>query len=145
MANLPYICGFCKAAESFGLDPTQLIKYAIEDKSLRNSLGESFGMLGGGLLGGAVTGTGIGALASILSGGKIKMAPALARGASIGAISAPASNVGAAIAALITKSRTKKEQKEFDSKSHLLSSLFVPGVGSYNMWKRLGRSIDDKS
>jgi len=43
--------------------------------------------------------------------------------------------------ALIKRRRTAAEQVAYDSNSHILKNLLVPGAGSYNMWKRIGRIV----
>ena len=43
--------------------------------------------------------------------------------------------------ALIKRRRTAAEQVAYDSSSHILKNLLVPGAGSYNMWKRIGRIV----
>ena len=139
-----YIKGFTKVADSYGVDSKALIKYAAENKGFRNALGEFLGSLGGSTIGGGAIGTGIGALASILSRGKIKLQPALAHGMMAGTLTSNLANIGSSIAALFTKRRTKDKQSVHDSKGRFLLNTFIPGVGTYNMWKRLGSTFSDK-
>jgi len=59
-------------------------------------------------------------------------------GAGLGAVSGIVLPVMAAgVLALMSKTRTVKDQAKKD-KSYNLGSLLIPGVGEYNKWKRLG-------
>lgn len=45
------------------------------------------------------------------------------------------------LAALLKSRRSAGAQRDYDSESHILRNLLVPGQGSYNMWKRVGRIV----
>ena len=87
----------------------------------------------------------VGALASPLIGAGIGAAVsgAAGKGAAPGAIAGLAAGTGASylgsIIAALRRRRTRKEQVEHDSKTHLEN--LIPGVASYNYAKRLGRVL----
>lgn len=58
-------------------------------------------------------------------------------GATAGSLGTPLGG----LLALIKRRRTAAEQVAYDSSSHILKNLLVPGAGSYNMWKRIGRLV----
>lgn len=62
-----------------------------------------------------------------------------AAGALVGMGTGHAANLLGPLVATIVKRRTRKEQVKHDSKTHLES--LIPGVGSYNYTKRLGRAL----
>lgn len=100
-----------------------------------SSLGGNITSIAAPMLLGAAIGWGAGAD----RGSKEDMA---ASGALIGGLGgALANGVAAPIAAFVTPRRSKDEQREA-SKSWL-ANLLVPGVGSYNQWKALGRALGD--
>ena len=116
----------------------------LEKQALDNVVSEVGGSLLApvtGLAGGASLGAIIAAIAAAAKGkhvGRSALAGASA-GALAGYSGAHLANVGGALVGALRRRRTKKEQQEHDSKSHW--SNFIPGVGSYNYTKRIGRVL----
>lgn len=93
--------------------------------------------LGGGTS--ALAASGIGAaLGAALGGGKGALI-----GGGVGAGAAGVAALAASIAAAIKRRRTKEEQIESDKKSILMKYL-VPGISSYDYYKRIGRSQGER-
>ena len=115
-----------------------------EKRALDNVGSEIGGTIAAPLVGGA-GGAGLGALVgAALAAAKGKpIGRGAGRGAAAGlAIGAPAAhvaNIGGILAGVIRKRRTKQEQQEHDRKSHW--GNLIPGVGSYNYTKRMGRVL----
>ena len=69
------------------------------------------------------------------------------KGTTIGALTgagvSAAAILAASIAAAIKRRRTKEEQIEHD-KGSILKNLLIPGVGTYNSYKRMGRSQGER-
>ena len=93
---------------------------------------------------GPITSTAAAALAGLVAGGATtgRHSGAMA-GAGLGAAGAIAANLIGAIAAAIKRRRTKEEQMKSDEKSVLLKYL-IPGLATYDSYKRLGRSQGDR-
>ena len=123
-----FAAGFCKAAEVAGVDPAALYK-AADDNSFGNVAGEFLGHTGGNV-----------ALLSLL-GGLVGRGPGAMAGAAAGAIGVPLG----ALAALFTSRRSAADQKAWDSNSHFMRNMLLPGSASYNLWKRIGRIIGGSS
>jgi hypothetical protein len=114
-----------KMAEDRGASRRAFLK-AAADHSFGNRVSEWAGFAANpeilGTLGGALT----------LPVGGIGAIPAAAAGG-IGRIVGP-------LLALIKKQRSLADQRAYDSSSHVLKNLLLPGAGSYNMFKRLGHA-----
>lgn len=143
-----YAMGFAKVAEASGADPEALAKYALELKkkekpnySFRNTATGLLGTLGTSTASSTVAGAGLGALVGALSRGRINPASATEIGAGLGLVGGHAANAGGGLAALFTKTRSKAEQAAYDREGHTLKNLLLPGYGTYNNFKRLGRAI----
>ena len=103
------------------------------------AINQFLGSLTGTLAGGAVGGVGGGAIGAALGGGQ-----GAAIGAGVGAgVGAIAPHVVAALAALISKKRTIKQQKQYEENGGLANYL-VPGAPVYNTWKNLGFLMGDE-
>lgn len=103
----------------------RLGKTAADDSSATNAISEVAGHLTApltlGILGGLATKHPVGLIAGQAIGHT---------GSAIGVL-----------AALLKARRSAGAQRDYDSESHILRNLLVPGQGSYNMWKRIGRII----
>lgn len=92
---------------------------------------------------GAGIGAGVGALGGSQSG---RTADGAGFGAGIGALgglsAAAVANLVGAIKAAVDRRRTKEEQKAY-ANSPTTKEWLLPGVGAYNSWKTVGRSIGD--
>lgn len=115
---------------------------------LSNVLGERLGGLSSAAIL-SLLGAGAGALIANKYGDKITdltgdankwhhMATGAGFGAASGAGIALLGELGASALALLKARRSAKEQKEHDM-SRNVANWFVPGAGSYNMYKRLGQ------
>lgn len=129
-AEAAYAEGFCKAAEIAGVDPGALAKAAAgsSDYSTANSASEVAGFLSPAAL-------------DVL--GRI----ALRRGRPGAAIAAGLAcgvtrfgNLVGAVTGLAKDTRSNAAQAAYDSERHILKNL-LPGVGGYNMWKRIGNKM----
>jgi hypothetical protein len=117
-----------------------VIARAVADESgkrgrkqlLHEMIGSRLGNFGAGMAGAA----GGAALAKKL--GKEDKIPHLAVAGGIAGLIAP--SAVAAIVALSTKTRTKREQDEAEKRNLLLN--YIPGYGDYQYMKRLGRGYD---
>jgi hypothetical protein len=65
------------------------------------------------------------------------------KGARIGAVAGSTGLLAGAILAAISRRRSAREQIENDKKT-ILKDLLIPGVGAYNISKRMGRSQGDR-
>ena len=104
------------------------------DTATANIVGERWGGLTSTLIG-ALAGAGIGIGAERIITGKTPSDDSFVGGALVGA-SAPV--LAAAALALINRRRTKAEQKEHDQSSNI-SNWLIPGMATYNKFKRMGR------
>ena len=115
-----------------------------EKRALDNVGSELGGTIAAPLVGG-VGGAGLGALVgAALAAAKGKpigrgAGHGAAAGLVLGVPAAHVANIGGILAGVIRKRRTKQEQQEHDSKSHW--GNLIPGVGSYNYTKRMGRVL----
>jgi len=50
--------------------------------------------------------------------------------------------IAALVAALVKKTRTDKEQKQYDTTGSKTLNLLLPGRGAYNLYKRMGHALD---
>lgn len=114
-----------KMAEDRGASRRALLK-AAADHSFGNRVSEWAGFLANpeilATLGGALT----------LPAGGVGIIPAAVAGG-VGRVVGP-------LLALIKKQRSRADQQAYDSSSHVLKNLLLPGAGSYNMFKRLGHA-----
>jgi hypothetical protein len=98
------------------------------------------------ILAGAGAGSAIGAGLGATSGSARKALALAGVGASTGAGFGGGIGLLATLAApglaLLTKRRTKEQQKAY-ANSPTTAEYLVPGLGVYNMWKTVGRSIGD--
>lgn len=138
-----YSVGFRKAAELIGVQPAVLQKRAIARDAILARLGRgrqgvksaadhSFGNLASEVIGHT------GGNAAILGTLGLAAGPVgVVAGTAAGGLGIPLGG----LLALIKRRRTAAEQVAYDSNSHILKNLLVPGAGSYNMWKRIGRIV----
>lgn len=114
-----------KMAEDRGATRRAFLK-AAADHSFGNRVSEWAGFAANpeilATLGGALT----------LPAGGVGAIPAAAAGG-VGRIVGP-------LLALVKKQRSLADQRAYDSSSHVLKNLLLPGAGSYNMFKRLGHA-----
>ena len=114
-----------KMAEDRGAARRAFLK-AAADHSFGNRVSEWAGFGANpeilAALGGALTLPvgGVGAIPAAVAGG-------------VGRIAGP-------LLALVKKQRSLADQRAYDSSSHILQNLLMPGAGSYNMFKRLGHA-----
>lgn len=146
-----YIAGFRKAAEAHGVDPQALFALIeksadTEDHSVRNALGEIIGSFGGSTAGGTGAGALAGAvLAKLRRKGFADVLTSAIKGGKLGLGVGAAGPFLGSIAALATRGRNKRSQRKHDTEGRFLEGSFVPGVGTYNLWKRLGRIVREAS
>ncbi len=91
----------------------------------------------------AGVGAGLGGIIGGAAGGREGALGGTAIGAGIGGAATVAATVVGAIAAAIRRRRTAKEQMEHDEGS-IAPDLLIPGVSTYNFYKRVGRSQGDR-
>jgi hypothetical protein len=105
-----------------------------DSKPFHNMWAESFGpvtstilpaVIGAGL-GSKITGSTRGAVGGAATGGALSLLAML----------------GGAAKAGLTDRRTKEEQADMETGKRALQKLLIPGVSSYDAWKRIGRSRD---
>ena len=152
MTEKAYAMGFCKTAESVGVDPELLsgllVKSAYDDdSSVRNTLGELLGTFGGSSAGGAGIGATLGALLAKATskGNTLDMLKKTLKGGKIGLRIGAVGPLVGGVAALATPGRSRRKQRRHDDEGRFLEGSFVPGVGTYNLVKRLGAAIRELS
>ena len=121
------------------------LKKKLQSRARANAAGEILGGVSSTILPTLLT-AGIGAGIGALSAGDGNRGNGALAGSVAGAltglgITATAGLVGA-ITAAVSRRRTAEEQMQHDTSPHV-SNWIVPGVSSYNYYKRLGRSQGD--
>lgn len=118
-----------------------VVARAVADESgprgRKQLLHEILGQLGGTLAGG-VAGAGAGALIGGLADGEEGAGVGALVGGGVGLLSPV---LAAALLAAVKRTRTPKEQSKHDKESNLAAN-YLPGVGLYNYYKRLGSGYD---
>ena len=123
-------------AKAYGTTSKQLEDYLLQQNQIGSdahkqhvaeNLGSVSSVLGAG---------GIGALGAMYTGATGQDAMDVAVPSMSVALAA---NLAGAIAAAVTKRRTLDEQVRGDKKSQMWN--LIPGVGSYNSWKRIGFNL----
>ena len=129
-AEAAYAEGFCKAAEIAGVDPGALAKAAAgsSDYSTANAASEVAGFLSPAAL------DVLGRIA--LRRGRPGAAIAAAAGRGVTSLG----NLVGTVTGLAKDTRSNAAQAAYDSERHILKNL-LPGVGGYNMWKRIGNKM----
>jgi hypothetical protein len=123
MSKETYMRGFCKAAEAKGVNPELLLKYAGDGTKM---VGQVATELGGN---------------AVRNAALMHMAPGFF--APIAGVSA-LGDIGGAIAAAITKTRSRGQQKAHDADMSNMAKNLLPGVGSYNFYKRIGSFLNNR-
>ena len=108
-----------------------------------NVYGETFGGVPS-MLAGTIAGAALGALSAqgFISSDRERIRKAVMGGLIGAGIPLTFQGIGA-LAAAISRRRTKQEQREHDD-SRNIANWLIPGVATYNKYKRIGRMLDEE-